>query len=223
MSNQSFYSGTPGLKEGILLEIGFDKTAPKQPRLITSWSYEYAARQKSQSFIDNRAIDVLCYEPKFTVYHSPRRIDAPSVSPVFGYLSWLKAIRGALGINTRQLAARLGLEHAAILQFEKREAAGTVSLESIQKVAQAMRCRFVYAIIPDAPFMSLDAIVDDQSLQAAQEIVEKVDHTMRLEQQGVSSHQSNAHAKEIAQQLKDSMDPMLWGTPREIVRRKKRK
>ena len=66
LNYQSFYSGTPGLKEGILLEIGFDKTAPNQPRLITSWAYEYAARQKSQSFIDNRAIDVLCYEPKFT-------------------------------------------------------------------------------------------------------------------------------------------------------------
>jgi predicted DNA-binding mobile mystery protein A len=136
---------------------------------------------------------------------------------------WLKAIRGALGINTRQLAARLGLEHASVLQFEKREAAGTVSFESIQKVAKAMRCRFIYAIVPEEPFTSLDAILDNQALQAARETVKKVDHTMRLEQQGVSPELSNDHAKEIAQQLKDSMDPILWGNQKEIVRRKKSK
>lgn len=66
LNYNSFYASTPDLKEGILLEIGFDKTAPNQPKLITSWAYEHAAKQKSQSFIDNRAVDVFCYEPKFT-------------------------------------------------------------------------------------------------------------------------------------------------------------
>ena len=136
---------------------------------------------------------------------------------------WLKAIRGALGINTRQLAAHLGMEHAAILQFEKKEAAGKVSFESIQKVARAMRCRFVYAIVPEEPFTSLDSLLYDQALQAARATVKRVDHTMRLEQQGVSPDQSNDHAREIAQQLKASMDPTLWSNPKEITRRKKTK
>ncbi|MFZ9594947.1 MAG: mobile mystery protein A [Bdellovibrionia bacterium] len=136
---------------------------------------------------------------------------------------WLKAIRGALGINTRQLAARLGVDHSAILQFEKKEAAGKVSLESLQKVARAMRCRLVYAVVPEESYSSLEAILDAQALNAAKDIVEKVDHTMRLEQQGVSTEQSNAHTKEIAQQLKDSMDPALWSSQKEIVQRKKGK
>ncbi len=62
----SHFSGTHDLKEGILLEVGFDRTAPNQPRLISSWAYDRAVKAHGVSIVDNRAIDVLCYEPKFT-------------------------------------------------------------------------------------------------------------------------------------------------------------
>lgn len=55
-----------GLKDGILLEVGFDKTAPNQPCLISSWAYDRAAKTKGIAITDNRAHGVLCYEPKFT-------------------------------------------------------------------------------------------------------------------------------------------------------------
>lgn len=59
--------GTPsGIKEGILLEVGFDKTAPNLPRTISSWAYEHAMKTSNEKFHDNRALDVPCYEPKFT-------------------------------------------------------------------------------------------------------------------------------------------------------------
>lgn len=64
-----FYSSlftAHGLKNGILLELGFDRTAPNQPRLITSWAYERAASAPGIDIIDNRALGVPCYEPKFT-------------------------------------------------------------------------------------------------------------------------------------------------------------
>lgn len=133
---------------------------------------------------------------------------------------WLKAIRGALGINTRQLAERLGVKHAAILQFEKREAEGTISLESIQKVAQAMRCRFVYAVVPDDPFTNLESILDAQAVMAAQLIVNTVDHTMRLEQQGLPAEGSADQVRDLAGKLKNDMDPSLWGKAKTQGRRK---
>jgi hypothetical protein len=55
-----------GLKEGILLEVGFDKTAPNRPCLISSWAYDRAVQVKSVSIEDNRAREVPCYEPKYT-------------------------------------------------------------------------------------------------------------------------------------------------------------
>lgn len=128
--------------------------------------------------------------------------------PPFG---WLKAIRGALGISTRQLAERLGVKHAAIVQFEKREAEGSASLHSVQKVAKAMRCKFIYAIVPEEPFANLDAILSDQALRAARAIVAKVDHTMRLEQQGLSPDRSAEQVKELAEKIKSEMSRTLWG------------
>ncbi|MBY0510832.1 MAG: nucleotidyl transferase AbiEii/AbiGii toxin family protein [Rhodospirillaceae bacterium] len=54
-----------GLKQGILLEVGFDDIAPNVPRDITSWAYDYAAPRVE--IIDNRAKGVLCYQPGFTL------------------------------------------------------------------------------------------------------------------------------------------------------------
>jgi hypothetical protein len=55
-----------GLKEGILLEAGFDRTAPNQPCSISSWAFARAMTVKSLQIIDNQAKNVPCYEPKYT-------------------------------------------------------------------------------------------------------------------------------------------------------------
>src|SRR5688572_21425961 len=41
-----------GLKEGVLLEVGFDDVTPNTPRDISSWAYDYAVR--SVEIVDNR-------------------------------------------------------------------------------------------------------------------------------------------------------------------------
>lgn len=63
---ESKFGSNPGLKDGILLEAGFDRTAPNQARTITSWAYQRAIKTPGIHIIDNRAIDVPCYEPKYT-------------------------------------------------------------------------------------------------------------------------------------------------------------
>src|SRR5690606_33538334 len=54
-----------GIKEGILLELGFDDTAPNRPVTISSWALDTAFKH-GVSVIDNRAVDVLCYAPTHT-------------------------------------------------------------------------------------------------------------------------------------------------------------
>ena len=53
------------LKEGILLEVGFDEVTPNIPRTITSWAYDFASQKVPLK--DNRAMQVLCYHPGFTL------------------------------------------------------------------------------------------------------------------------------------------------------------
>ena len=54
-----------GVKDGILLEAGFDDVAPNSKLSISSWAYGMAV-QNNVDIIDNRAINVICYDPRYT-------------------------------------------------------------------------------------------------------------------------------------------------------------
>jgi hypothetical protein len=53
-----------GLKDGILLEVGFDQTTPNTAVTISSWVVKFA--DKKLQYTDNRALDVPCYNPEYT-------------------------------------------------------------------------------------------------------------------------------------------------------------
>ena len=53
------------LKEGILLEAGFDDTKPYMQQKISSWVYDKAA-SSNVTVVDNRALNVPCYHPGYT-------------------------------------------------------------------------------------------------------------------------------------------------------------
>ncbi|HEV7880395.1 nucleotidyl transferase AbiEii/AbiGii toxin family protein [Bradyrhizobium sp.] len=61
---RSFTSRIDDLKEGILLEAGFDAVTPNTPRDISSWIYDHAADRVE--LVDNRAKGVACYDPGYT-------------------------------------------------------------------------------------------------------------------------------------------------------------
>lgn len=54
-----------GVKSGILLELGFDDTAPNRPVTISSWAYDTAVA-RGVKIADNRARNVVCYAPTHT-------------------------------------------------------------------------------------------------------------------------------------------------------------
>lgn len=56
-----------GVKDGILLEAGFDQVAPNRALTISSWAYEQAILSGVTNLIDNRAVGVACYEPGYTL------------------------------------------------------------------------------------------------------------------------------------------------------------
>ncbi|WFS03259.1 nucleotidyl transferase AbiEii/AbiGii toxin family protein [Rhizobium tumorigenes] len=64
-----YYPGMTGvkseLKDGVLLEAGFDTVTPNIERDISSWAYDYASLLVE--LIDNRALSVPCYEPGYTL------------------------------------------------------------------------------------------------------------------------------------------------------------
>jgi Nucleotidyl transferase AbiEii toxin, Type IV TA system len=63
-----FYESTTerleGLREGVLLEVGFDDVTPNIARDISSWAYNHATGRAD--IIDNQAKSVACYDLRYT-------------------------------------------------------------------------------------------------------------------------------------------------------------
>ena len=124
---------------------------------------------------------------------------------------WLKAVRGALGMNTRQLAERVGVDQSNITRLEAREPSGNVTLERLANAAKAMNCKLIYAIVPEDRYSDLDAIIDEQARDLAQLLVRRTEHSMRLEHQGAHDDDLAKDVDGLRSQLKSKMDTRLWG------------
>ena len=80
-----------------------------------------------------------------------RFVDQASVSSADLTLppeGWLRTMRKALGMSGAQLARKMGVTRALISQAESNEVSGGVTIKTMQKMAEAMGCRFVYAVLP---------------------------------------------------------------------------
>ena len=123
---------------------------------------------------------------------------------------WVKAIRVSLGISTRQLADRMDIGYGSISQLEKREPKKKITLELLERAAQAMDCKLVYAIVPRDEGMTLENIIEKRALDAASKILRAVGHTMSLEAQGTTEKELQTEIARIARELKESGDPKVW-------------
>ena len=61
---------------------------------------------------------------------------------------WLKRVRQALGVHATDMARTLEVNVSVIYRLEKSEENKSASLRAMEKAAEAMDCRVVYAIVP---------------------------------------------------------------------------
>ena len=101
---------------------------------------------------------------------------------------WLRAVRDALGMTTGQLARRLGVSQPRIVELEQSEVSGSVTLRTLQRAAEALGCRLVYALVPERP---LAERVRERAEKIAERQSDAVEHTMRLENQAVHSRRAS--------------------------------
>jgi len=107
---------------------------------------------------------------------------------------WLRAVRDALGMTTAQLGKRLGVSQPRIVELEQSEVSGGVTLNTLQRAAEALGCRLVYALVPDRPLA--DTVRERAELVATRH-ANAVAQSMRLEDQEVTDR---GVAKELQRQ-----------------------
>jgi predicted DNA-binding mobile mystery protein A len=93
---------------------------------------------------------------------------------------WVRAIRDALGMSGAQLGQRVGVSAQTVDALEKSESAGTLQLKNLRRLAEAMDCTLVYALVPNRP---LTQMVNERAREIALHDLSRVAHTMRLEAQ----------------------------------------
>ncbi len=120
---------------------------------------------------------------------------------------WIRQIREAFGMSTRQLAARLDVSQPTVVGFEKGEAAGTITLETLGRVARALDCEVVYALVPR---VDIDTIVRERARYVAEKHVRRVGHTMRLEDQATGPADRERLVDEEVQALLQGRLSRIW-------------
>ena len=120
---------------------------------------------------------------------------------------WLRTARKALGMSGAQLARKMGVTRARVAQAEAAELAGGATLKSMQAAAEAMGCRFVYAVVPPR---RIEDIVSAQARKKAMAIVGTAGRHMALESQALSSKQINEEIERLTRDFAHEMPPDFW-------------
>jgi predicted DNA-binding mobile mystery protein A len=121
---------------------------------------------------------------------------------------WIKAIRTAIGMSMQQLGNRLNVSKQGIMDIERREKDGSITIKSLREIARAMDMQLVYAFVPNAE--SLDVLIEKRATALATQIVMRTANTMKLEDQANSKKRIEAAIKERATAIQNEMPKILW-------------
>ena len=144
-------------------------------------------------------------------------------TPALPRAGWIEAIRTALGMTGRQLAARLKIAPSGVTRLEQRERDGGLTLSALRRAAEALDCELVYALVPRHSSAkagySFDEIIAARAKVVAEREMISVAHSMALEDQAVRPSELAAQVAERAAVL--SRTPrFIWNDEeREVLRR----
>jgi predicted DNA-binding mobile mystery protein A len=121
---------------------------------------------------------------------------------------WIKAIRTAIGMSMQQLGNKLNVSKQGIMDIEKREKDGSITIKSLREIARAMDMQLVYGFVPNDG--SLDALIEKRAIELATQIVMRTANTMKLEDQANSKKRIETAIRERATAIKNEMPKILW-------------
>ncbi|MEK7660720.1 MAG: mobile mystery protein A [Pseudomonadota bacterium] len=124
---------------------------------------------------------------------------------------WIKSIREALGMTMAQLAERLGVSQPRIFILEQNEALGSITMESLERAANALDCDLAYVLIPREK--TLEATIRIQSIKAAHQMVKSTQHTMSLENQALDQKDIENQVLQVASKLREKSNTKIWNFP----------
>jgi len=120
---------------------------------------------------------------------------------------WIRSMREALSMSSGQLAKRVGVTQPTLTEWEQREMDGTITMQSMSRVANAMQCDLVYALVPRKP---INSILEERAQQIVADSLKQVSRSMRLEDQETSAARRARLAKQLVRRLLEETPKRLW-------------
>jgi len=121
---------------------------------------------------------------------------------------WINTFRIALKMSLRQLGNRLRISPQSVKEIEVREANGTITLNSLRDVANAMDLKLVYGFV--SKHESLEQMIEKRAKELATEIVMRTHATMTLEDQQNSKERIEQAVAHKTAEIKFEMPKFLW-------------
>lgn len=107
-------------------------------------------------------------------------------------------------MSSAQLASRLGISQPSLVGLEQSEAKGTIALATLKRVAEALDCTVVYALLPNK---SLETTLRDRARAFARRRRAPVEHSMLLEDQKARARDAEARLDEI---VRETNPRLFW-------------
>ncbi len=111
-------------------------------------------------------------------------------------------------MSSPALAERLGISRNSIYASIQNEKAGTISLNQLDKMAEAMGGKLVYAIVPREG--SVEEIVMAQARKKARRIAQRTRAHMALEEQLEGLRSEDEMIEELADDIIREMPRDIW-------------
>lgn len=123
-------------------------------------------------------------------------------------IGWIKAIRNGIGMSMEQLGKKLSITKQGVMDIEKREKEGAITIKSLQEIAKAMDMKLVYGFVPNEG--DLEQMIETRAIEMAKKIVERTSNTMKLEDQANSKERIEKAIKERASEIINKTPKILW-------------
>jgi len=121
---------------------------------------------------------------------------------------WLGAVRTALRRSKSEVARKLNVTPSTVLRYESSEAAGTITLETLRRYADALGCDLVYGLVPRTG--SLESFMRQRAEHVAAHIIGNVTHSMALEAQAPAESFVQNQIDELTEELLSTQSAEIW-------------
>lgn len=150
--------------------------------------------------MDSHALFLTQLSEKLAAFNDLKNLPRPKKG-------WIHVIKSALGMSTSYLAKAIGIHQSVMSRLERSEAENTITLKSLQTVADALDCQLVYALIPNT---SLENTIEQQAKKIARERLQQTAHHMLLENQSVPKEKEQRLYNALLKELLSEHPRKLW-------------